>query len=211
MKAKEVRELLSDGFKEVLKPFGFNGSNGDFKRKNINNTNYLGYGLRSYGELFMTSIAFGNIDHRLNSIYKYILGVKHDVACTSMTYANFLNKSHHDFEIRTKDDVQNWLSEVSFFLRKKGFHFFEEYVDYISLDRLYNEKPEEKLKFCSNQVQRACMGLILAKINQGSNYKELIEKYEESVVDLVDKDNLIVFIDFLADKDSEWLLKFSIG
>ncbi|WKN46049.1 hypothetical protein [Tunicatimonas pelagia] len=81
------------------------------------------------------------------------------------------------YSLTTEGDIPEIQRKIMLFMNEQGFPFLKEYGNVKALDKLYNQNPEQKLSYVTNEFHRALRGIVLAKLAQQSSWKELVEQY----------------------------------
>ncbi|MDF9800618.1 virulence-associated protein VapD [Catalinimonas alkaloidigena] len=114
---------------------------------------------------------------------------------------------HLRFEIKHEDDIKEAALRIIGFMQTKGFAFLEKYNDVNHLDQLFNEYPDQKLKYAYNAFNRCLKGIVLARLAERRNFQQLILTYRHY---LLKRDTASQLIE-KYDKLSRFLKNFSLN
>jgi len=87
------------------------------------------------------------------------------------------SESQYYYSLATEKDIPNILHKIIHFLNGQGFPFLAEYGNVRALNELYNQYPEQKLTYITNEFHRALRGIVLAKLAQQPQWKKLVDQY----------------------------------
>lgn len=89
-------------------------------------------------------------------------------------------QSHYsnDIILESEEDIKNASEEVIDLFTNIAEPYFKRYGDLETIDRILNDNPDIISVHRNDQYNRYPLGLIVAKLNNRSNYEELKEKYD---------------------------------
>ena len=94
---------------------------------------------------------------------------------------NITSKSQYFYLLNTESDIPEILHKIMKFLNEEGFKFLEEYSSVKALNELYNQPPNKKLAYITNEFHRALRGIVLAKLTQRPHWTELVGQYRSKL------------------------------
>ncbi len=87
------------------------------------------------------------------------------------------SESQYSYQLATEEEIPDVLHKIMHFLNERGFPFLKEYGSVEVLNKLYNQHPEQKMSYVTNEFHRALRGIVLAKLDQQPRWKELVDQY----------------------------------
>jgi hypothetical protein len=95
------------------------------------------------------------------------------------------------YKIANEEDVTFSAQTIKDFMKERGFDFLE-YASHIKeLDKLFNEKPHQSLKYVYNQVHRCFKAVIIAKYNNNPQFFKLLDQYQTQLERLKVPDTIL--------------------
>lgn len=92
-----------------------------------------------------------------------------------------MGQPHLRFEAKHEEDIQEAALQIIGFMQTRGFAFLEEHSAVDRLDKLFNEHPEQKLKYAHNEFNRCLRGIVLARLAGRKDWQGLIAIYRRSL------------------------------
>jgi hypothetical protein len=213
MNYAEVKKELKKEFETFLKPIGYRSKPGTqgcsfFLKKGLAEYRF-GYGVANYRNEFNSGL-FGSI-----GLLPIQLVENKIFEEASFTDTLLLNKSdyfkdiNYRFKIKSLQDVKDWAAIAMKFHQEFATPFYEKFNSIDTVDRLLNDKPEEKVVYCDDLGWRIIKGLIAAKLNNNVNYDQLKDYYQSEVDRKFQGyfmfDKCMKVIDFLANHSTQEL------
>ena len=91
------------------------------------------------------------------------------------------NDNSIDLMIREEFDIKITIDLIKKYFNDVALPYFKNNCSLNKIDEILNSKPEEVSVHANAQYFRCPKGLIVAKLNNRSNYKELEEKYDKKM------------------------------
>ncbi|CAM1367729.1 hypothetical protein TPENAI_60277 [Tenacibaculum litopenaei] len=88
------------------------------------------------------------------------------------------NSFYNDIILESEEDIKNASEEIIDLFTNIAEPYFKRYGDLETIDRILNDNPDIISVHRNDQYNRYPLGLIVAKLNNRSNYEELKEKYD---------------------------------
>lgn len=88
------------------------------------------------------------------------------------------NSFYNDIILESEEDIKNASEEIIDLFTNIAEPYFKRYGDLEAIDRILNDNPDIISVHRNDQYNRYPLGLIVAKLNNRSNYEELKEKYD---------------------------------
>ena len=212
MKVQQVKKFIEERLIEKISSYGFKLKKSDgyfFVRKTKFGSQIIGGGVRNYDPEFHTSCSVGIRFDEVEEIYSLIIGTSPRIALQSLTlgkaYSEYLNVNNFSFTIIKEEDVNKWVDEIVLFLDQFGFEFFDKYYSLADLDILFNNDIKHQMAggFRYDELNRACRGIIIAKLVNNPSYDEIIIKYRKIISEHSLKENFEKVITFLSEYSKE--------
>lgn len=118
-----------------------------------------------------------------------------------------IGQPHLRFEVKHEEDIQEAALQIIGFMQTRGFAFLEDHSEVNCLDKLFNEHPDQKLKYGHNEFNRCLRGVVLARLAGRKDFQELAITYRHSL----QKRNTAPQLMEKYDKLSEFLKYFSLN
>ncbi|MCU0389926.1 MAG: hypothetical protein MUE81_02305 [Thermoflexibacter sp.] len=95
------------------------------------------------------------------------------------------------YKIANEEDVTFSAQTIKDFMKERGFDFLEHASHIKELDKLFNEKPHQSLKYVYNQVHRCFKAVIIAKYNNNPQFFKLLDQYQTQLERLKVPDTIL--------------------
>ena len=118
-----------------------------------------------------------------------------------------LGQPYHRFSIEQASDIYSVAEQMKQFMQSDGFAFLEKYRHLKALDALFNDEPDEKSIYLTNELHRSLRGITLAKLAQRDNWTQLVIDYRIQLTRRGTPETAMKSYDLLAD----YLRYFSIN
>ena len=90
------------------------------------------------------------------------------------------SKSGCDYELQTSDDIDSVAEKLFTYFKDVALPFFEQNSSLEAVDKLLNDEPEKDSIYYSFYL-RCYHGVIVAKLNNRSNYHQIAEIYRQEL------------------------------
>lgn len=118
-----------------------------------------------------------------------------------------LGQPYHEYSIEKAADINAVTREMEYFMESEGFIFLEKHGRVQSLNELFNDEPEKKSPYLTNELHRSLRGIILAKLTHRSNWPQLVATYRAQLTQRGTPEQLMQSYDQLAN----YLRTFSVN
>jgi hypothetical protein len=99
---------------------------------------------------------------------------------TSM--GRIMQQPYFRFEVHQSVDIREVAEQIKAFMETQGFDFLEKYSTISELDKLFNDKPREKLPYAYNHLNRCLRGIVLARMADRKDFPAIAATYRNTLL-----------------------------
>jgi len=98
------------------------------------------------------------------------------------TGARIIQQPYFRFEVHQSADIREVAEQIKAFMETQGFDFLEKYSTISELDKLFNDKPREKLPYAYNHLNRCLRGIVLARMADRKDFPAIAATYRNTLL-----------------------------
>ncbi|PAC31010.1 hypothetical protein [Flectobacillus sp. BAB-3569] len=164
----------------------------------------------SYENEILLDVNIGCRNEKIEQIAQQYLGNSRDYWGDANTFVisigKFNDSKNFRYKIQTDSDLDDVCEEVRSFMLTHGFEFLETHSSLEAINHMFNATPKISCKYAYNQSHRRFKGLIVAKLVNDDNFKDLFEKHQRGLIfsvapeeELQKFDRLMGFLMYVSD------------